>query len=113
MLGKGVKFWSLILVGGALAASAAPGDLDRTFAGTGSKVFGFGSGDDYPHAMAVQADNKLVIAGNGNSFEGEVILARLNPDGSLDTTFGAAGKVVTRLAAGQPNVAAVKIQTDG
>ena len=44
-------------------ALALPGDLDTTF-GTGGKVLtSIGSGDDRGHAIALQSDGKLVVAG--------------------------------------------------
>ncbi|HKQ40821.1 MAG TPA: hypothetical protein VJ063_22325 [Verrucomicrobiae bacterium] len=95
----------------ASVALAAPGDLDKTFAGTGSKVFGFGLANDRVQAIAVQADGKLVLADSdfSNPF---VTVARLNTDGSLDTAFGVEGKVITTLP-GPVNATALRIQSDG
>lgn len=56
----------------------------------------FGYGDD-PHALAIQPDGKIVVAGSDSSSAtgADFGLARYNTDGSLDLTFGAAGKVHT------------------
>jgi hypothetical protein len=48
--------------------------------------------------LALQADGKIVAAGTGHDFLG-FALARYETDGSLDTTFGGDGRVVTILCA--------------
>jgi len=71
---------------------ATPGDLDPTF-GTGGKVTtDFGGGTDQAFAVALQPDGKIVAAGQANN---DFALARYNPDGSLDNSFGTAGMVTT------------------
>jgi uncharacterized delta-60 repeat protein len=65
--------------------------------------------------MAIQPDGKIVLAGyGGNQYSGaEFALARYNSDGSLDSTFGASGKVTTDLF-GQVDAAyAAALQPDG
>jgi Domain of unknown function (DUF5122) beta-propeller len=52
-------------------------------------------------ALALQADGKIVIAGIGSS--SNVVIARLNPDGMLDPSFGSGGKVVTTRGTGSGN----------
>ena len=61
-------------------------------------------------ALALQSDGKIIAAGdmNHNTF----VLARYNPDGSLDTAFDGDGKVLTDLA-GQDEINAVVVQNDG
>ena len=57
------------------------GSLDTTFSPT--------SGADNPvYALAVQLDGKLVVGGSFTHFNGSAMnhIARLNVDGSLDTT---------------------------
>jgi uncharacterized delta-60 repeat protein len=92
-------------------ASAAAGDLDGTF-GTGGKVrTDFESGEQ-AFAVAVQPDGKIVAAGG---LTAEFELARYNPDGSLDGTFGTGGKVTTRFGLGIPFTVAhaLVLQPDG
>jgi uncharacterized delta-60 repeat protein len=81
----------------AASAQASPGDLDPAF-GTGGKVSTpFAAGSAGASAMIAQPDGKLVVAGGifteatGNDFS----LARYNPDGSLDPSFGTDGVVAT------------------
>jgi uncharacterized delta-60 repeat protein len=61
------------------------GSLDATFDYDGKVITDFGGGD-FGYSIAVQSDGKILVTGRGgerNSFA----LARLNTDGSLDTTF--------------------------
>ena len=68
--------------------------------------------NDHASAVAMQSDGKIVAAGdsyndsNGWSFA----LVRYNSNGSLDTTFGTGGKVLTNIGAG---VRDIVIQGDG
>jgi uncharacterized delta-60 repeat protein len=48
----------------------------------------FGTGSDTVNDIAIQPDGKIVLAGAGSGFA----VARLQPNGSLDTTFGTGGK---------------------
>jgi uncharacterized delta-60 repeat protein len=48
-------------------------------------------------ALALQPDGKIIVVGIA---EGSFALARYNPDGSLDSSFGKEGKVTTRIGAG-------------
>lgn len=64
----------------------ADGSLDLTFAGARGASLG---ANGVVYALAVQADGKIVIGGNFTSINGvaRTRLARLNSDGSLDSTF--------------------------
>lgn len=73
------------------------GSLDTSFNGTGKLLFSMGADDDQGNAMAIQADGKILITGAcvmANS-EYDFCTARLNTDGSFDTTFGNNGRVIT------------------
>ncbi|HSE96999.1 MAG TPA: S-layer homology domain-containing protein [Blastocatellia bacterium] len=94
--------------------SAAPGDLDSTFAGSGKSRIGFISASDSANGAAEQPDGKLVVVGfavNGGSVDFLVI--RYNLDGSLDTSFDEDGKVLTPVGLGNAVANAVAIQPDG
>ena len=73
------------------------GTLDPSF-GTGGKVtvpFDLGgSNNDISYGSALQPDGKLVIAGyvQVSATDYDIALVRLNANGSLDSTFGFAGK---------------------
>jgi len=77
------------------AASAAAGDLDPSFDDDG-KVF---TSENQIEDVALQADGKIIAFGdyfNWGVRNWDSFLARYNPDGSLDSTFGSGGKVETR-----------------
>lgn len=76
--------------------SANPGRLDTTFGSAGRAVTAVGSGQDSAYASALQPDGKLVLGGFCfGSLDEDFCLVRYNSDGSLDTSFGASGKVIT------------------
>ena len=90
--------------------------------GTGDSTFGAGKTIvttdidptliDFAMAVAIQADNKIVVGGsNGLAGAGQVALVRYNADGSLDTGFGTAGIVKTLLAL-PAFASAIAIQAD-
>jgi uncharacterized delta-60 repeat protein/uncharacterized repeat protein (TIGR01451 family) len=80
------------------------GSVDRTF-NTSVGVSGI---DGIIYALAVQADRKIIIGGDFTMFNGvpHGHIARLNPDGSLDSTFN----TDTGL---NGSVRAIAIQPDG
>ena len=52
---------------------------------------------DVIQAVAIQADQKIIAAGRVGGGGGRYGLARYNPDGTLDTSFGGDGKVIANL----------------
>ena len=51
---------------------------------------------DYGHSVAIDADGKILVAGSSEDRQGsDIAVARYNSDGSLDTSFGSGGKVLT------------------
>src|SRR5215203_1523294 len=94
----------------------ADGDLDTTF-GTGGKVFTQFS----PHGpqpttdIAVQPDGKIVVVSGAlaSFLQSGLNIARYNPDGTLDTTFGSGGKITTFLGGGPQNYNSVLVEPDG
>lgn len=93
------------------AASAAPGDLDPSF-GSGGTVRMLTSEEEISiRAVATQPDLKVVLAGSEEP--GSVILVRLLPNGDLDPSFGAGGKVTTPFPGGFGEARAIALQPDG
>jgi uncharacterized delta-60 repeat protein len=84
------------------------GSLDSSF-GAGGKVVtplrSIGA-----HALALQPDGKIITAGNS---EGDFALVRHNPNGSLDSNFGAGGTVTTSIGAGIALAYTLATQRDG
>jgi uncharacterized delta-60 repeat protein len=104
----------------AAPAQATPGDLDPTFSGDGIVLTGFGGEIDGGAAVALQVDGKIVIAGTTSGYDergdyqSDFALARVDGDGSLDTSFSGDGKQITDFGAGTvSSAAAVAIQPDG
>ena len=96
----------------ALVRYSANGSLDTDF-GTGGKVTtDIGSDDDLANSVAIQADGKILAAGYSYGNNTDFALARYNADGSLDTNFGADGKVTTAIGGTDVGVS-VAIQSDG
>ena len=63
-------------------------------------------------ALAIQLDGKIVIAGTLPSTTADLVTARLNTNGSLDTTFDTDGIVVTDVE-GNERINELAIQADG
>jgi uncharacterized delta-60 repeat protein len=100
----------LVFSGTALGAGA----LDATFDGDGKVVTDLG-GNDSASDVVVQSDGKFVTAGSsgGELTPGDFALTRHNVDGSLDTSFGGDGKVVTDFGTDYDSASAVAIQSSG
>src|SRR5262249_32302943 len=98
------------------------GTLDTSFGGTGIVTTASGSDTTvrtraiaiYPNA-GTPNDGKIVAVGEGfpSAGGGTWVLARYNPDGSLDTTFGTAGIVQSNHTGNYVGAFAVAIQSDG
>lgn len=88
------------------------GTLDDTFGSGGKVAMPFGTSGEIK-GLALQPDHKIVAAGWSFSVPGsDFALARYNPDGSLDSSFGDGGKVTTDFTTGDEGHALV-IQPDG
>jgi uncharacterized delta-60 repeat protein len=104
------------LLAGTGVAYAAPGQLDTSFGqGTGAVQPDFGGVSEFANAVALQPDGKIVAAGTGTDPGGttpRVLVARFNPQGTLDTSYGLG------TGASRPNAYAgvgggVAVQPDG
>lgn len=90
------------------------GNRDNSFGSGGIVTTKIGSGDDVANALAIQSDGKIVIAGNSNNgVKTDFALVRYNADGSLDTSFGTGGKVITAIGTYRESANSVAIQPDG
>lgn len=106
-----------------VARLTADGLLDQTF-GTAGKVLTQlgGAGAPTPTseatALAVQPDGKIIVGGDNYLSSSGFLLARLNPNGTFDTSFGKSGKVFDPAPADlgyipSPLVSAIALQPDG
>lgn len=94
------------------------GSVDSSFGKGGSVTPSFGGLYQNAHSVAIQPDGKIVIGGSrlqDLASDYEYALARLNPNGSLDPTFGTAGTVVTATGSccEESGVLSVLIEPDG
>ncbi len=93
------------------------GTLDKTFNGTGMVTTAFSPNGAELHGLALESVNGItkIVAAGWNSFnDGNFgfALARYNLDGSLDSSFGSGGKVLTDLGY-DTNFGGIAIQGDG
>ena len=99
------------------AANAADGDLDLSFGSGGAVTTDFFARRDEAVATALQTDGKILAAGvaqTGDEFStSDFAVARYNPNGSLDLSFGSGGKVVTDFFSGPDDARSIAIQADG
>jgi uncharacterized delta-60 repeat protein len=93
------------------------GTLDNTFGINGEVFTAFqgGRGYDYAESVAIQPDGKIVAGGiTVNSVDRDLFaMARYNSDGTLDPTFGSAGKLTTQVGIADAEGYAEAIQPDG
>ena len=90
------------------------GSLDVDFSGDGIAIPIVGGTENQAYAVLIQPDGKILVGGyseTGSSFD--FALVRLNPNGSLDTSFSGDGKVVTSVTTGQDNAYDLALQADG
>jgi uncharacterized delta-60 repeat protein len=112
-----VAGWASTLVawGSALARFDPDGSLDPSF-GSGGMLLTHMGESSFGRAVAIQPDGKIVVAGGGGTLSGFVV-ARYEPDGSPDETFGVGGQVLTTFRSGNAlrwaEADAVTIQPDG
>ncbi len=98
-----------------LARYSANGVLDATFGIDGLATPFITTGDDFVNALAIQPDGKLVVAGYcyHGGISSDFCLARYNANGDLDTAFGSAGLVFTKLSTYDDIARALVVQPDG
>lgn len=73
------------------------GSIDTTFGTNGLATFDIQLGsDDKSTSVDIQSDGKIVLCGfSDDGTDKSSLIMRLNTNGSIDTTFGSAGKVLT------------------
>lgn len=93
----------------------AAGLPDATFNLTGKQTVGFTNQFDSANAVVVQGDGKILLAGYTSSNTTGInsfALARLNADGSLDTTFDTDGRVTTDFAGASAQAVGAAVVAD-
>ena len=94
-------------------AAVAATKLDATFGLNGRVAVELGTKNS-AHAVVVQPDGKIVVA--GSSSQGSTLnfsLLRFNKDGTLDTSFNREGAVTTSVVTGDDEALALSLLSDG
>jgi uncharacterized delta-60 repeat protein len=101
----------------AVARYNSDGSIDSGF---GTSGIGFttimvpGSTSNVAEAIALQKDGKILIAGTTLlASRYMIVLSRLNPDGTIDTTFGANGNAIFSVGGWDMEAKAMAVQPDG
>jgi uncharacterized delta-60 repeat protein len=94
------------------------GSLDSTFNMDGKVTTSISQFADNLTALVIQPDGKIIAAGHTNSgdpyhWNFDFTLTRYNENGSLDSTFGTDGKVITAFGPNNDGVNSVALQSDG
>ena len=97
------------------------GTIDSSFGENGISLVSFTDANssignnDFINAATIQSDGKIVIAGlsNGSGSDFKFCVARFNPQGTIDTTFGTDGKMLFPIYGFNDAVMDVKSQSDG
>jgi len=99
----------------AVARYTSSGILDTTFSGDGKTQIDFGDCCQSANKVLLQSDGKIVTVGYANTedSDSDFLLARLNPRGSLDASFGVGGKVRTSFGDLNGGANGAALQSDG
>ncbi len=90
------------------------GTLDNSFNTNGVAIIGFTNTDEFASDVAIQEDGKIVVAGTrNNSGDHDVMVARYESNGSLDTSFSNDGYTLSGFTSTNEYATGVAIQSDG
>lgn len=93
----------------AVARFNADGTLDFDFSNDGKLTLNIRN-EDVATALMVEASGNIIVAGTGSS---QACFARYFSDGTLDTSFGTAGKINVSIANLSTTIYDAKMQSDG
>jgi uncharacterized delta-60 repeat protein len=101
----------------AAARLNADGSVDNSFGTSGTVLFNVGDWNDFGEGVVIQNDGKILIGGHKwiSNIEQrhDLFVARLNTDGSLDTSYGNNGAATARLVDGANYSNGLVLQADG
>jgi len=98
----------------ALARFKSDGQPDENFGDSGVVKTLFTALDDIGRALALDADGRIVVVGqSSNRLNSNFAVARYQPDGTPDSSFGDGGKVMVDFFGSFDNATCVAIQPDG
>ncbi|MBC5835589.1 T9SS type A sorting domain-containing protein [Flavobacterium sp. F372] len=89
-------------------------NFDTSFNTSGNQTINFGTFPMNIKCISTQADGKIVVSGYvSNGTNNDFAIARLNVDGSFDTTFDSDGMQTIALGTSNEQAFSHKMQTDG
>jgi len=90
------------------------GTLDTGFGTNGAYIYDGGNGTDDGYAIAIQPDDKILLAGeSSNGSDSDVIVIRLDADGDPDSSFGTNGIYTYDGGSGYDAIIDLLVQPDG
>jgi uncharacterized delta-60 repeat protein len=90
------------------------GDPDSTFGLNGIAVAPIGTGDDTGVSAVLQPDGKIIMTGYlSNGSDLDIVVARYNDDGTLDTSFNSTGYTITDVSNANNYGRGVALMPDG
>lgn len=98
----------------AIVRYTSEGALDSSFGTEGKVTTAIGASSERAYSLAIQPDQKMVVAGfynNGTSTAFAIL--RYNTNGSLDSSFGTNGIVMTDITDNDDFAKDLKLQSDG
>jgi uncharacterized delta-60 repeat protein len=98
----------------ALVRLSPNGTLDTTFGAGGKTTLDIGGAQDEFTTVSIQANGQIVLTGEGRlpGHKADVLIARYNTNGTLDTTFGFGGWNLTDIYGGYDSGRTGLIQID-
>lgn len=97
----------------ALARYNLDGSLDQTFDFDGLVTTDFSGNSDAIRDIAIQADGHIIATGQSSQTSSDFALFRYNANGSLDTSFGQNGRILTDFSGSNDQAYAVMLQPLG
>ena len=98
----------------ALARFNNDGSLDTSFGSGGEVTTDFGGNGDVSQGIAIQMNGRIVAVGyTEGDTDTDFALARYKTDGTIEKSFGRAGRVTTDFNGTRDSAAAVAIQRNG
>jgi uncharacterized delta-60 repeat protein len=91
------------------------GTPDNSFGTNGVATISVGAQADYPVAMVLQPDGKIVVAGSSSDSPsvGFPTLMRMNSNGTIDGSFGSGGSIRLLFTQHLNNITSMALQSDG
>jgi len=106
------KIFTVLFLTGVCYAQS--GSIDLSFDTDGKVTTAVGSGNNSIYDIALQGDGKIVVVGSAfNGSNDDIVVARYNVSGSIDSSFDFTGVKIIDMNFGHDFARAVKIQTDG